>query len=438
MSSSSSSSPKSKKVAVDASYRVEISWDVEFDITAPAFHLEKPINGVPLAGDWSVEITKNTMLKAGVNYGNKLPAGALGSAVVSRLALYWVDSDGVGHPLVADRYEDPLPDAALDGGVYAGEILDVEKEDWERHAAKSNGAYVPSSHRAYRLSVHLERSYTDPVESARSGAQLAARLNLEQVPHDVRLFFPSPRPGGAELWAKADILSEASAYFKDLLTSDFAESVPQRSKRARIEAVVKVDAAPNGPQKDFADSDDETDEFFFSKRPPNVDASPAADDLPYRQIAITQTAYSTYYAILVFLHTDFIHFAPLRSSSSSPSFRRDALETSYTERPTLPLPISPKSAFRLADLLDLPTLRQRCLNAFRSALTVRGVAHELFSDTSIAYDDLRAVVVDYVKENWEAVRASEGWKEHMERIKAGEAPEAAPLVVEMMEKLTGP
>ncbi|GAA5972768.1 hypothetical protein JCM11641_003011 [Rhodosporidiobolus odoratus] len=206
------------------------------------------------------------------------------------------------------------------------------------------------------------------------------------------------------------------------------------SKRAR-KSLEAVTPAPEVEDKDFANSDDETDAFLFSRSPPKLDQTPEADEVSYRQISITQTAFSTYYAILVYLQIGFIHFISLSSSFPLPnthSSRDDFLTAKLAENPSLPLPVSPKAASRLSHLLQLSNLQKTSLSALRSSLTVSCCAQKLFSDTSLAYPEVRKVVLDFVKERWDEVKDSERWRAKAELMTEGGLPKAAPVLVESL------
>ncbi|GAA5886144.1 hypothetical protein JCM6882_004279 [Rhodosporidiobolus microsporus] len=281
-----------------------------------------------------------------------------------------------------------------------------------------------------------------PLQFPSQGHGSSACLHFDPLPAQLRLFFPNLGNHGAELWVSSNVLSKAVPYFKDLLSSDFAEAAPRRSKRARQSGVELLPLPPH-TDKDFDDSDDETDDFLYSNRPPKLDDSIEASELSFREIAITQTAFSTYHALLVYLETGYVHFAPLRSAckpsnASGFSTRRDFLTEKLEDAPSLPLPVSPKSLFRLADLLRLSDddpLSALCLRTLSNFLTHHGAALELFSDVSICYDKVRRVVLDYVVKNWEAVSETKSWKDKMSQIKAGELPDAAGIMVELMESL---
>lgn len=117
--------------------------------------------------------------------------------------------------------------------------------------------------------------------------------------------------------------------------------------------------------------------------------------------------------MLLWLASSHIDFAPLRSSlqtTATPS-RKSRLLTFHTSNPSLPIPSSPKSVFRLAHHLELPELRALALEAFSSQLTPTNLALELFSSEAIKYDKLRKVVVEVAAKQWAGVKGSEGMKE---------------------------
>ncbi|BGP12344.1 hypothetical protein JCM10213v2_000258 [Rhodosporidiobolus nylandii] len=357
------------------------------------------------------------------------------------MGVLWLAADGTAHPLYSSEAIDAVPDVAEDGRTDTGFKYWIRDTELAAIAAASHGTYDPARHRLYRLLFILEHAFpkdqaAEHASALEGLARRTAGLNLEQLPHNVRLFFPRAHKDGAELWIKGDILSRSSPYLKDLLSSGFAEAQPRRSKRARTSGGAETTAAASQDEKDFDDSDDETDDFLFSKKPPSLSQSSEADDISFRQITITQTAFSTYHAVLVYLQTGFIHFAPLSSSFplSDPAHptRRDFLSSKHDENPSLPLPVSPTSAYRLAHLLQLEDLQKRALEAVRASLTVKGAATELFSDTSVAYEELRKVVLEFAKENWAKVKESEGWEGMMDKVDRDEVQGGGSILVAVL------
>ncbi|GAA5934620.1 hypothetical protein JCM10213_002034 [Rhodosporidiobolus nylandii] len=437
-----------KQLKVDHCARLVLTADVEFDARDQKLDVTAALSGVPWAGTWTVAVKRNvkgTRLWLSVNHGT-VPVGLYGKQLNIRIALEWLSQQGRGTLVDEEVWGlQPLPEMdPQTGKPYEGFRLEPSQETLEAAARASGGLYDVGRHRAYRLTASFEHVQYPSRENLAEGRELARRaagLNLEQLPHNVRIFFPRAHKDGAELWVKGEILSRSSPYLKDLLASDFAEAQPRRSKRARTSGASEAVPVPVPAQdeKDFDDSDDETDEFLFTKKPPSASFS-EADDISFRQITITQSAYSTYHAVLVYLQTGFVHFAPLSSSFplSNPAHptRRDYLASKHDEDPSLPLPVSPTSAYRLAHLLQLEDLQKRCLDALRSSLTVGAAAAELFSGTALAYDELRKVILEFVKEKWEKVKETEGWKAEKARIKAGEHPEAAGVLVEVIEAVS--
>ncbi|GAA5842237.1 hypothetical protein JCM11251_006755 [Rhodosporidiobolus azoricus] len=234
---------------------------------------------------------------------------------------------------------------------------------------------LSSSPQPYRLQFVLQRSSSELDFLCAMRRVVVGRLSdlyLLQLPPRLRFFFPNVGEG-AELWVSSDVLAKAAPYSKDLLASGFSENTPRPLKRARSSG-------------------------------------------------------------------DGLH-SPLRSTfsankTSDSVTRRDFLEDKLDDDPSLPLPVSPKSMYRLADLLRLPDadpLTSLCLRAFANSLTHHGAALELFSDVSNCFEPFRKIALDYVITNWHDVSETASWKEKMAEAKAGELPEATGVMVELLE-----
>ncbi|GAA5991336.1 hypothetical protein JCM11641_004803 [Rhodosporidiobolus odoratus] len=423
--------PSLKKVDIAHTHRYVLTWDFEFDITDEELNLEEDALVAPLAGEWSVGLSKDDGSLVVYLCHGPFPASLFGDHVTFSYKLFWLEDSKVAHGIDTARYKGPLPQPIPGTSeAYHGKRYQVLPKKWTRAAENSEGAYVPATHRAYRLLCTLDTMAAQqdnqsaaPVMVARGLAQKISGVHREQLPHNVRLFFPRAHAPGAELWVKAELLSRSSSYFETLLASEVAETTLRRSKRART-TVSTVTIAPDSVEQDLEDSDDETDAFLFSRSPPQLDQSSEADDVSFCQITITQTAFCTYEAILMYIQTGFIQFAPPSSSfpliSKFWKSRDDFFTYKVEHDPSLPLPVSPKSTYRLAHLLQLEDLQQKALDALKSSLVINAAAVELFGKTSIAHDDLRKVVLDFVKENWSAVRVTKSWKEIMQKVENDE------------------
>lgn len=251
----------------------------------------------------------------------------------------------------------------------------------------------------------------------------------EQSPHDVCLDFVQV---GKQLWANEDFLVAASPYFKDLLNSAFTEGAPTLSDLSSEPA--------EALSYTFAESDAETDSAELVKERKASRSKPLA---PFKRVAITETSYTTFFAVLVWLQTRHVSFAPLvssfRTADKTPGDARASRTAAVTslaasQDPHLPAPASPKSIYRLADLLSLPSLRSLALAHLVSQLTPSTAAHELFSDVATAYPDVRDAVLGYVVERWAEVKGSEAMRETEEKAEAGELPEGAVMTALLLAK----
>ncbi|TKA52511.1 hypothetical protein B0A53_04887 [Rhodotorula sp. CCFEE 5036] len=281
--------------------------------------------------------------------------------------------------------------------------------------------------RQYRFSITLKQEPEEnvarldctPMSDLTKALQLADLLHSPMM--DVRLLFRQAGSRELELWTTADFLGKASGYYKALFASGAAETVSlRRSKRQRGPSVVSeqkppAQAANSDPSVDWEDSDDETDAFLVERDWMSCTTSTQdTAEFDYQQIDVRETAYSTMCAVLLYLQTGHIKFAPIRSSHALfpdelVTKRKAALVEALEEHPTLPPPVSPKSVYRLAHLLERDELQHLALDSFASSLTVSGAADELFSPVSLAYDKLRKVVFDFVVGNWKQVRTTETW-----------------------------
>ncbi|GAA5898106.1 hypothetical protein JCM6882_003328 [Rhodosporidiobolus microsporus] len=247
-------------------------------------------------------------------------------------------------------------------------------------------------------------------------AEHFAALSISQVPQDVLLYFPRCR---RQIWTSEGVLRQAP-YFDSLFNSGFSET--------EVNATPPCSKAVVNPLP-FYDSDDEDADDFeeFS------DASPPAV-APHKTVTITETSYWTYLAVVCWLQSGQITFAPLTSSFLWPEYslaaaaqaRKDTiLRTSFDSdhSPMRVLPVSPKSVFRLADFLDLSALATLALADFSSRLTVFNVVHELFSEGSAYCHQIREKALEFVVKNLGEVVKSEEWRGVKARAEAGELQE---------------
>ncbi|GAA5904130.1 hypothetical protein JCM6882_003954 [Rhodosporidiobolus microsporus] len=292
-----------------------------------------------------------------------------------------------------------------------------------------------------------------------SDGRSSSGIPLQKHPHDLRLFFPNVGKDGAELWTSSALLSSASPYFKDLLSSDFFEATTRHGKRPRTAVTTPpalststsaAEAAPSAstsssakaassararPPRDFDDSDDEHDDFLTSSSSIRLSIDTSESDLPYREVRITEACFSTYHALLVWLTSGHIDFAALRSAISPASItaQLSARDKALASSSSLPLPVSPKSVYRLAHFLSLPDLQSAALTSFSSQLTADNTASELFGDACLAYEGLREAALQAAVKKWARVKESMGMKDVEAAVLSGEMGNAAPVLMQLLK-----
>ncbi|GAA5877611.1 hypothetical protein JCM1840_005857 [Sporobolomyces johnsonii] len=269
-------------------------------------------------------------------------------------------------------------------------------------------------------------------EQALAIQTLAARSAASVVHRSHNVCFDFPRTS-RQLWSNEENLRKISPYYNSLLSSDFAEgstSIPAVSNSSSL------------PDYTYDDSDAETDELELgckakSKKGEEQDQheeqgqKKESGGAPFKTVTIVDTAYTTYFAVLVWLATGYIRFAPLRSKFRSDDkgvkqARAAELDKMVSESdPRLPPPASPKSVYRLAHFLELPELLQLALDSFKSHLSPANVAYELYGDVSCSYEAVRDVALEFAVDKWKEVGEAEGTREMEQRGHADELPKGA-------------
>ncbi|KAL8293424.1 hypothetical protein RQP46_000125 [Phenoliferia psychrophenolica] len=137
--------------------------------------------------------------------------------------------------------------------------------------------------------------------------------------------------------------------------------------------------------------------------------------MAFHEVFVTDAAYSTYRAVVVWIYTGQITFAPIQSSATPKRY---------------PNSVSPKSVYRLAHFLDISDLKTLALAAFKQQVSSANAAVELFSETSRLYEEVQAVLLDFVVQQWSEVKNSDGMQE-IERLL--EAEEDVPMGATMLK-----
>ncbi len=220
-----------------------------------------------------------------------------------------------------------------------------------------------------------------------------------------------------ELWANSRTLIRNSTFFTTLFASGLREAVGAPAQAYPVET--------SDGELSARDSDDEADEVVNKLVTIRTSRTPPPG---IKEVVIKEAAFTTYHAVLVWLHFGHITFDQLSSSPCGTSgdattnerqAKRARLDAAATSDPELPLPASPKSVYQLAHILELPDLVKLALDNFTSQLTVENVLYQLTAEIAV-HDEVRGAIVAFIKANASAVKASRAAAE----LSKAEVPES--------------
>lgn len=222
-----------------------------------------------------------------------------------------------------------------------------------------------------------------------------------------------------ELWTTTSFLEQKSPYFRTLFASGCSEAQKLPLYIVWSCAAIQQDDDPTAEPEDAWEDSDAEAERAGALGP---HAASSTNVPMYHEVVVKEASASTYRAVLLYLKTGYITFAPLASNRLEP--RNAASKDCAMLHPDLLPPVSPKSVYRLAHLLQLDDLQQLALDQIASSLTIAGAARELFHPVSIAYDEVREIVRAFVVKHFQrSARLQVG--RSRKRRRAGENSRAA-------------
>ncbi|KAL4252353.1 hypothetical protein ABKN59_004835 [Abortiporus biennis] len=154
-------------------------------------------------------------------------------------------------------------------------------------------------------------------------------------------------------------------------------------------------------------------------------SSPSPVEL--KQCPVLPGAHRTWKAMNLYLVTDELKFGPLQSQKKG-VHAQDDNETAT--------PCSPKSMYRLADMLDLFDLKQRSFQVISQSFLVDNIVEELFSDFTWRYPDILHFATDIYYQHCDNPKVVEDMKSmHKYIIISGKRPHASIVLDSINEKL---
>ncbi|OSX61758.1 hypothetical protein POSPLADRAFT_1070345 [Postia placenta MAD-698-R-SB12] len=145
-----------------------------------------------------------------------------------------------------------------------------------------------------------------------------------------------------------------------------------------------------------------------------------------RSVFVKDAAHKTLQALVAYLYTGEIDFAPLRSANARPA----AQHPSAYESPLC----SPKSIYRLADRYGLDDLKKRALENLGAQLTADNILPELFSRFTSRYEEVQQLEVELLSEYPLEGDLKAGLHEWVARLARGELQHGGAALLALMDK----
>ncbi|RDX50158.1 hypothetical protein OH76DRAFT_1349626 [Lentinus brumalis] len=139
-----------------------------------------------------------------------------------------------------------------------------------------------------------------------------------------------------------------------------------------------------------------------------------------RVIYVDNVAHATLKSFVFYAYTGGITFARLKSQGSQVS--------GHTEPTSVPI-CSPKSMYRLADLYDIPMLKNLAKNDIKMKLSPNNILDELFSTFTSLYPEIEAFEREYLIRNIDHPVIQQKLPDWIEALAEGRLPQGAAKTV---------
>lgn len=283
---------------------------------------------------------------------------------------------------------------------------------------------------------------------ARINALLRKSLTGELLDTQFYLFsVRSKREGNVtnlqSLFANDEALTAGSEYFSSLLSKD---STPNDSAVVEFQDYHTCEAGISLDEYDYAsdsdlDEEEETDETVQDNEKctqvsaERVSRTASVKDfatkgaqriIPSRTVLVTDTAFNTWQALLDYLYTDEIVFAPLRSQAGKPGRCRRLGEAP---------PCSPKSMYRLACKIKHDKLQAKALAAICSSLTEHNIIQELSSSLTSRFPAILEMEIEILFQNIVTPTIMKDFPTLIQRIASANLPHGADILTKLHERM---
>ncbi|KAG1776472.1 hypothetical protein EV702DRAFT_335420 [Suillus placidus] len=247
------------------------------------------------------------------------------------------------------------------------------------------------------------------------------------------------------LFANDEALTAGSEYFSSLLSKDSEtpndSAVVEFQDYHACEGGISLDEYGYASDSDLDEEEEETDETVQDNEKctevsaERVSRTATVKDfatkgaqriIPTRRVLVTDTAFNTWQALLDYLYTDEIVFAPLRSQAGK-SVRCRRLG----EAP----PCSPKSMYRLACKIKHDKLQAKALSAICSSLTEHNVLQELSSSLTSRFPAILEMEIEILFQNIVSPTIMKDFPALIQRIASANLPHGADILTKLHERM---
>ncbi|KAJ3558349.1 hypothetical protein NM688_g973 [Phlebia brevispora] len=241
-------------------------------------------------------------------------------------------------------------------------------------------------------------------------------------------------------FATREILPEetdAYGYESDSDIDDLEGSAPSDVAEKELGPVEIEDQGEGAGPSLFDDGKDRDFDVAEKKRHSLETESRAvdADAMPSEYcIAVPDVAAKTWHALIYYIYTGQISFAPLRSQGQES--RAKALEKHRLANPALPALCSPKSVYRLADIVGLDALKQLAAENLSSKMSADVIVQEVFSRFSSTYPDVLAQQLNYLCKRNILSKRSPAVRQKLKDVVEGNLPHTENLLEALLFRLS--
>ncbi|KAF9793428.1 hypothetical protein BJ322DRAFT_1103822 [Thelephora terrestris] len=269
----------------------------------------------------------------------------------------------------------PLQEALRDS-ITSGTFVDVKF--WVFSKRRSNPGSIGGP-KALFVNEHV----------AKRVPRLGALLDDRKTKENLRVRFPTerePYTSGYDYDEDSD-LEDDDEDASDLDDGPTAASQVAGGKSGNYPEPVAFeipDAKSNDSQASDIISVSEFNSLFSESSDTKDETNPAPSAHVGKVIVIEDVAFTTFQALLRYLYTNEIEFAPWGSTERREARTRETVSEPYG----IPKP-SPKSVYRLADKYEIPELKELALRQIQQDLFKCDITEEVFSKYTSWYPKLR-------------------------------------------------